>query len=198
MGAVLHARALREGGMYDKYIADTLHPNDEGHRLYADTVTERLSRWLGGDSAVLTEYPLPAAIGKTWCGACIVAPKNIPELSLSGFRITEAPGYSRYGHCLETAEEGSSFSFSFTGCGFGFCWGGANINGDVEVTIDGGEPLRIKSWDHYVRSFHRLRAAIVTRELPQGKHHVCVKALPFCPTDTSPERIVRIDGFFVF
>ena len=198
MGAVLLSRTLREGGEYDRYIADTMHPNDRGHRLYSDTVTERLGVWLGEAEPCIKEHPMPRPIGKTWCGAHILAPSSIRSLSLNGFRMNDSAEGSRYGERLETDTEGASFDFTFEGCGFGFYWGSANINGDVEITIDGGKPFRVHSWDHYVRSFHRLRAAIVTRELPEGEHRVSVKALPFCPNDVSPDRTVKIDGLFIF
>ena len=199
MGTVLHAQILKSGCDFDKFIPDTLHPNDDGHRIYADAVTSNLRRWLGSETASqLTAHPLPRSIGTTWDHAHILAPSEIQFLSLSGFRIKHDPDGSRYGECLETTKEGSSFTFSFTGCGCGFCWGRANVGGDVMVAIDGGEPICIRNWDHYVRSFDRLRSAIVTRELQQGEHRVCVKAMPFRPTEESPDCTVRIDGIFVF
>ena len=199
MGEVLRAKILRGGGSFDSFIPDTLHPNDTGHRIYADAVTSRLAEWLTDDAgSQLTAHTLPAPIGTTWYGAHIITPREAENLSLDGFFITDAPNTSRYGSCLSTEAEGSTFSFTFEGCGFGFCWGSANIGGDVEVRIDGGNPIRVRNWDHYVRSFDRLRSAIVTRELPEGEHRVSVTALPFCPTDASPERTVKIDGLFIF
>ncbi len=197
VGAALQAFILRSGGDYKRYIPDGAHYNDTGHRVLADCIAANIKRWFDmedADTLVLSAHPLPAPFSTDrYDNATILTVDELEELQLDGFFVSERNN-KRFPKYLVTDREGASFSFSFTGRGFGFAWISSNMNGDVLVSIDGGAPIRVKSWDHYIRSFQRLRASVVTTDLDYTRHTVKVTSAEFTPTEVSPERVVQMEG----
>ncbi len=211
-GAAFLMKIIRAGGIFSDFIPDTLHPNDKGHKIMADTIIGRLSAWMDKDRAelrgsegsscgniALTPRETPKLLCETTLEyARLVEVTALENLRLNGFTVEKNDDSKRFNEMLEATHAGDSFSFTFKGRGFGFCWGSTNINGNVKVEIDGGDPVIVQSWDHYVRCFHRLRSAIVTTNLdPEKTHSVTVTAEPFQPTEQSPDEAVRIGSIFM-
>lgn len=203
-GAALLSRILLEGGRFDDYIPDTVHPNDDGHRIMGECIVSLLLDRLreaeahGVPAALVPafdgELPEPASEG-VLDRADMIPARELEDLALDGFRLVSGGDGESF---LEATEPGRSFSFTLRGRCLGFCWGGANINGDVEVTIDGGEAAVVPSWDSVVRSFEKMERALVTTSLdPSVPHRVTVTSREFSPTDASPDRVVRIGYVFV-
>lgn len=201
-GVALHAHILRNGGIYTDFLPDHGHPNDAGYRVMADCVISVLADWLheaGRGSLCRTEHALPAPISDRVCDdAHITECSALDDLSLHGFRVVTARPEERFAQYLESTHPGDRFSFRFRGKGLGIYWMGGNRNGDVFVQIDDEEPIRVRSWDHYVRSFHRMQAAMVRTDLsPDDTHRVTITTAEFTPTEESPDAFVRIGAMFL-
>lgn len=189
VGNAFHAHILRHGGKFEDFIPDTLHPNDAGHKVLAQVINARLDRWLdSADAKEIIPHAMPEPIGEVFEEATVLPASEIGDLKTDGFDLN--------GETLECVCGSGSLSFSFDGCGIGIYWGDTYLYGDIELRIDDEEPVTVKSWDHLVRSFAKLRAAIVTRDLPRGHHTVKITSLPL--QEPSPDHKVRINGFFIF
>lgn len=210
-GAALHARILRSGGVFADYIPDTIHPNDAGHLIMGNCIMGLLQGWLeeagkdGRPTGLAATYgekescKLPAPICPDLLDdAGMISVADLENLVLNGFTLRETERNGKTVRYLEATQPGDSFSFTLRGRCLGFCWGSANINGDVTVKIDGGAPMTVKSWDHWVRSFQKFEAALVTTALdPSAPHKVTVTANAFTPSEVSPDEVVRIEYIFV-
>ncbi len=175
-GSALHAYILRHGGNFDEFIPDTLHPTDEGHAVIASCIIEHLSALLGKSEAALAPHALPEPICPGVLDrAGMFHVSELPGLKCDGFEVkNEDICPDRFATCLYADKKGDSFTFTFEGRGIGLRWGDGFMSGNVYVQIDGHEKILMKTWDHHIRSFHRLRAALVPLDLEYGKHTVCV------------------------
>lgn len=201
-GSALHAHVLRNGGVYTDFFPDHGHPNDAGYRVMADCITDLLGDWLREAAEKPLAYTARTMIPPIHPDVCddarMVDCLELKDLELHGFHSVAAVINHRTVQFLESTCPGDSFSFSFWGKGFGIYWMGGNMNGDVLVQIDDEEPIRVKSWDHYLRSFHRMQAAMVRRDLETNRlHRVTITTAEFTPTVESPDAFVRIGAMFL-
>ena len=61
------------------------------------------------------------------------------------------------------------------------------------VTVDGSEPVNVRSWDHVVRSFHKMQAALCIKGLdPAVPHHAEIVVSHQYTDDENPVSYVRI------
>ena len=174
----------REGKVYTDYAPDTLHPGDNGYAVVTEYILSNLDPMLDkayNEATEIVPHTVPEKLSeKATDGADILYASNLCDLCLNGFEIVKEP-HDRFPEYLKSEKGGSSFSFSFEGIGFGFYRAEGDSGCDFAVSIDGGEEIVVKSWDHYVRSFHRMAAAVVTKDLPCGKHTVNVRVV--CDSD---------------
>lgn len=201
-GMAIHAHVLRNGGVYTDFFPDHGHPNDAGYRVMADCITASLEEWFRAVAAEAPSYTartvIPPISPDVFDDARMVETQDLPNLELHGFRAVAKPTRERFTQYLESTTPGDSFSFQFYGKGLGVYWMNANINGDILVQIDDEEPIRVQSWDHYIRSFHRMQAAMIRTDLdPHKQHRVTITTAEFAPTQQSPDTVVRIGALFL-
>ena len=194
MGAALCAGYLRSGKPYTDFAPDELHPNDTGYRIFSDALIDYLKSKLDSidknNLSLLPHREVPVDDSPLY-GADIIRAEEMNIVESNGFSLEESEDRC-YPFRLSSYEKGDSVSFTFTGKGFGFKWSSGGVSNDVRVSIDGGEAINARSWDHYVRSFQRMHAAIVTTDLEYKEHKVCIEN-----TGNSGEKFVRIDGIFI-
>ena len=173
-GSALLTRVLRGGDDWKTYAPDGSHPSDLGHRVMADVITSVVSELL--EKSEKASAPVPHDLPEPLCpealdGGTMTECRDIKNLKMNGFRIVPSED-SRYEEVLESESVGDSFSFDFEGPVLGLIWAGGCVNGDVKVSVDGGEPVNVRSWDHVVRSFHKMQAALFMKGLdPSVPHH---------------------------
>ncbi len=178
-GTVLLIRILRDGGDFEKYIPDGGHPNDLGYKVLADAIISRLKESLDDTSGPVTgiiPWEIPAPVSdRVLDNARMVTPQEITGLKPGNFEIKGTGNDGQFPGYLE-GFPGDSFEFDFSGDVLGFIWDLSCSNSDVDVTIDGNGPVRVRSWDCAVRSFDRFRAALFMRDLdPSVIHHAYVR-----------------------
>ena len=161
----------------------------------ADVITTRISELLEKSATIAA--PEPHGLPEPLCpgvldGARMTECRDIKGLRMNGFRIVPSED-SRYKEILESDSVGDSFSFDFEGPVLGLIWAGGCVNGDVRVTVDGGEPVDVRSWDHVVRSFHKMQAALFMKGLdPAAPHHAEVVVIHQYTDEENPVSYVRI------
>ena len=172
------------------FIPDTLHPGDIGHKILADALGAELNKMLDVAAEKMIPHVMPEKLDcKSSDGGDILYVSELEDLTLNGFTVEEAQR-GRFERSLICNKMDGSFTFTFEGTGLGVYRADGDGCCDLIFTIDGGEPIVKDSWDRYVRSFHRLGAAVVTKELVPGKHTVKVTAV-------GDEPYVVIGGMFV-
>lgn len=196
-GEKLHA-AIRKSGkdIYD-FIPDGSHPNDMGYRVMADCIIAKLETALLSEVPVALvphEIPSPDA-PKVYDNARLVPVTSLGALKTHGFEIAKAPESERFPEYLAARDGGASFSFEFDGETLGFAWIGGYCSNDLSVSIDGGEPITARSWDHALRSFHRLQNAVFAKGLDNCRHTATVSVIGDTHEDNS--ELCGIAGIFL-
>ena len=196
VGEVLRVRTLLEGGDFKRYTTDTVHPNDAGYAIYTDCITAWLEKNLEAGEA-LTDHALPVLLSpKVHDEARLEDCAGLADCTADGFAVVEKSLCGRYPRYLEATAPGASLSFTFTGENAGFYWMLAKDSGDVLLQVDNGEPVSMRSWDHYCKSFNRAGAAFFARNLPYGKHTVTVTVAD-TKADESEGTAIRIGAVLV-
>ena len=109
---------------------------------------------------------------------------------MNGFRIVRG---NRFNEIIESETVGDSLSFDFEGPVLGLIWDDGCVNGDVKVSVDGGEPVNVRSWDHVVRSFHKMQAALFMTGLdPNVPHRATATVTRLYGAEDTPDGAVQI------
>lgn len=171
-GASLHAAIRRCASEITDFIPDTLHPNDRGYRVMADCIISHLDELLDGkvpDALVPHELPSPECDGVR-VGATLISVADADITALDGFELKSAGEGERFSKYLAADAPDASFTLEFDGECLGFTWVGGYVSCDLLVSIDGEAELRARSWDHALRSFHRMQNALFAPSLTPGHH----------------------------
>ncbi|MBR4933701.1 MAG: SGNH/GDSL hydrolase family protein [Clostridia bacterium] len=199
-GNALYKRVREEGVPYSAYAPDELHPGDNGYAVMTEYLLGELEGMLDVCPDELVAHRVPEKLHERASEIGDIIPANkINLVEAEGFYFKEEPCVNygargeklRFEGFLETTNGGDSFTFTFEGIGVGFFRTGGDSGADLLVSIDGGDFVINETWDKYDRSFLRLGAAVVTKDLPYGVHTVTVKA------PEADEIRVRIGGVFV-
>lgn len=196
VGEVLIARTATSVLTIKDLVPDGLHPNDDGHRIYADGLIRCLTSLLDNcNPEKVISHTLPAKLYPTSSdNARLIDIRNIDNLVLNGFKFKNEIKDNRFNEYIEGNNSGDCFSFSFTGTTAALYWMGGGISCDVIVSIDGGRPFTAKSWDHYVRSFHKMQAARCIENLEYGLHNIKI-TIP--NSNDNSARFARIAGIMI-
>ena len=195
MGEVLRQRVHLAGGDWNTYTVDTVHPNDNGYRIYADVVISRLKEALLAEADSLFGKILPESIFKerSYEGACLV---DASEADFGeGWNFVESSLCGRYPHYFE-ATAGAEFEFKFTGICLGLYWMMAKDSGNIEYSVDGGEMKFATSWDFYCKSFDRAHRMMLADGLKRGEHTLRLR-VSNNKEEESEGCTVRIGAFLV-
>ena len=205
VGEALRHRVLAEGSAladesdWKRYTTDTVHPNDAGYEIYAETIRRKLGGWLENaeDTGSLCEYPMPEPLipdGESHMRARMI---DCREAETDGnWTVRETPLCGRYPRYIECLSPGGELTFSFRGRRIDLCWMMAKDSGDAMCSVDGGDFFTVRSWDHYCKSFNRANAACVARDLPEGDHVLRLR-VSAARAEESEGTAVRIGAFLV-
>ena len=194
-GSALLSRVLRGGDDWKSYAPDGSHPSDLGHSIMADVIASVVGELLEKSEKV--DAPKPHDLPEPICPGALVGGKmtecrDIRGLKMNGFRIVPSNG-GRFAEVIESETVGDSLSFDFEGPVLGLIWDDGCVNGDVKVSVDGGEPVNVRSWDHVVRSFHKMQAALFMKGLdPTVPHHAEIVVSHQYTDEENPIGYVRI------
>ncbi len=180
------------GKVYEDYAPDTLHPGDNGYVVITDYITGILDPILESESPeALTAHTLPEKFSPISSDkGDIIYAADISGLTLDGVELKREQ-YDRFPSYLSADKGNVEFTFTFEGSGFGFYRAPGDAGADFIINIDGGEDVLNLSWDREVRSFHRMRNAVVTKSLEDKLHTVRVRIVG------EGEFPTRIGGIFV-
>lgn len=174
VGDVLISRTSTTALTMKDLIPDGLHPNDDGHKIYADGLIRYITAILDNcNPETIISHALPAKLCPSSSeNARLIDIRNADNLRLDGFKFKNEIKDSRFSEYIEGNNGGDNFSFTFTGTTAALYWMGGGVSCDVLVSIDGSESFIARSWDHYVRSFRKMQVARCIENLEYGLHTI--------------------------
>ncbi len=194
-GCTLLFQVLRAGGDWSAFAPDGSHPSDLGHSIMANVITSRISELLEkSETVVMVEaHSLPEPLcSEVLDSGTMTECRDIKGLEMNGFRIVPSKK-GRFAEIIESETVGDSISFDFEGPVLGLIWDDGCVNGDLKVSVDGAEPVTVRSWDHVLRSFHKMEAALFMKGLdPSVPHHAEVVVSHLYTDKDNPTCYVRI------
>lgn len=174
-------------------MADSIHPNDRGHRVLAATLIyyfEKVLAALPADAQIPAPGPVPAPVLTDRFEQASI----IPAYEL---QVTQAKDYTRHLGRWCGGFQGSELTFEFTGAGtvtIGFERSPVQQMGQAEVRVDGGAPVLLDAY--WTLGFSMEQYQEVAGNLPFGKHTVTLKTVP-SPTNQNRPWPQKFDGFVV-
>ncbi len=151
----VNVAAVQNSAAWKEYVADQVHPNDKGYKIYADYITNYISEQLGSNFIqtekavnIGTITPYVESI-KAGLSSALVT--NGRRFDFSEFTAdTDLKGWTRHNGTTEVApntmqsrckayiktdKRNSSFAFSFKGSKLNFVWTGSTQGGELSYTI---------------------------------------------------------------
>lgn len=196
MGQILREKVRKAPDGWDAYTVDTVHPNDEGYRIYANAVISALSSELSKKGEELKKRVLPKSLfgERSYAGACLVDAK---EASYGeGWSFVHKSLCERYPTYIESIIPGATLEFSFEGIRIGLYWMMAKDSGNIEYSIDGKEWKEASSWDFYCKNFDRAHRMMLSDDL-ERKAHVLRLRVSDNKEEGSEGNAIRIGAFLV-
>ncbi len=173
VGSVMYSEILKNGGDYLKYTSDNVHPNNCGHKVYADCIISRLVGYAEKASGERREHTIPSPLSaKTSDNAGMTACREMDGFKADGFTFVDESLCGRFDGYMEGKNPGDSMSFEFMGDTIGFYFMMAEDSGNIIYSVDGGEERVCGTWDHYCKSFRRVGGGPVLSGLEYGRHTV--------------------------
>ncbi len=197
VGMALADRILLDGGDWLRYTNDTVHPKDEGYKIYSALINGLMEKELLGKDApaALTAKELPATI----CEKAPFAARLIPAqevLPAEGWTLVDKTLCRRYPSYIESNGEEKPFLFRFTGSEIGLYMMFAHDTGYFYYRLDGGEWIKGIAYDKYCAKFDRACYHILFKHLPRREHTLEIYAAAESP-ENSKGNAIRIGAFMV-
>jgi len=172
IGEALREKVMLSGGDWLAYTRDTVHPLDNGYRVYMDVIESKLGELLdkASDASLPAVRSLPSPMVRegSRIGAHMEPARETTQMR--GFVRVEKSLCGRYPDYIEATKPGAELTYTFTGSRIDLYWMMAKDSGDLVYSIDGGEEKTLSAWDHYCLSFDRANSAALASGLPYGEH----------------------------
>ncbi len=125
---------------WSKYVYDTVHPKDAGHKIYADTVIKYLD-------GVLTKAHAPAKTADSYKPEATVCTTYVNPTAVNFKGQTAPEGFTvdENGYLTGSTAD-SSFTFTFKGTELGLWAYGLANGGDAEFVIDNGKTITVSAY----------------------------------------------------
>lgn len=162
------------GKQISDYIIDTVHPNDDGYRLYADFIKEAIFDDFpenGTAKAKRTKKALPEPMSNYMENATLITADKIDTSDSKGWgRVSEANYYAQ--SYITAKKPGSQFSFDFTGTDVGLYYLSNLRCGKISFRIDDRESMIVNAY-----LIDGKPSYFLVSDLPEGNHTVEITLL---------------------
>ncbi len=149
----------------DKYLNDSVHPNSDGHQIYADEFMNRLP-----DLEFGFDMPENTVFGVDYLHPDMDIAKNLPVPE--GWKLSKRTTWYSPMPYLVTDKEGAKLSYEFEGTICGLLQRTEKDSGKMDVYLDGKFWKTVGQWDKYCNDFDRETMAVIADGLPRGKHSI--------------------------
>ncbi len=151
----VNAAAVQNSAAWKEYVADQVHPNDNGYKIYADYITSYISNQLESNFTqtektvdISTITPYVESIKAGLSSALVTNGRRFDffdfatDINLKGWTkhdgTTEVAPNTMQSRCkayIKTDKRNSSFAFTFKGSKLNFAWTGSTQGGELSYTI---------------------------------------------------------------
>lgn len=187
---------------------DNVHPNDEGHALYAEWLWSFLREALrpaaeGGERSL----PLPLDEANYGGGelvhpheACLPATRGDEEAAWSkrsGWTFERTCYWKLPDDILYADRPGASLRFAFEGTAAGIAFLAGEDLGDLEASLDGGPYEPVALFDETCLRFYRPKIVLLADGLAAGRPHTLDLRVRASQDARSQGTVLRILNFLV-
>lgn len=174
VGAALVAEMAATGNEWSYYVADSVHPNLKGYKVYADTVEKYIKQWLDeAKGSTAKEHKISDT-------PAVTNPYNqVKEISLKQFgdnenwRFNDNPKNAMGNKTtLSAKKQGAKITFEFEGSMLGLYYR-ATENCGIRITLDSESPKTVTN----TISDDSYDDKIFLDNLAEGKHTVTIEYL---------------------
>lgn len=187
--AIPLCRAIGSEEHYGEYLTDNVHPNDKGHKIYADAIMDVLA-----DAAFSFPSPTPLNVIVSEKPTMVTAEDD--TVSFAEFPKSYNNFYGRFSTYFYAYKPGASLTFAFDGKAIGIYHTIEKDSGDFEFSIDGGAWEKRSTWDIYALRFNRVNYSILKDDLEEGHHVLRLRVLEE-KAEKSEGTYIRIGAFLI-
>ncbi len=186
--AIPLCRAMGSEEHYGEYMKDGVHPNNKGHRVYAEAIAEALK-------TAEFSFPSPSPLYPTVSEHPYMVTAE-EELSFEGWKKSYNSFYGRLPTYFYASTPGTELTYAFDGGVIGIYHTIEKDSGNFEFSIDGGAWERRSTWDEYALQFNRVNYCILNDTLERGHHTLRLRVSAEQP-EKSEGTYIRIGAFLV-
>ena len=168
------ATKITADGNIRTFIVDGVHPSDNGHASYAETILRELPTL---DFNIKTDLPIFSEFVSD-NPRLVLADEIEKTATMTGFFHTPRNLCGQLPTYFWGNEPGSTIHFEFDGKVIGAYYGIFRSSGNYALSIDGGEWENRTTWDRHGLEFDRVHYCIFKDDLEYGHHTVDIKILP--------------------
>ena len=166
---------------WDDVIADTVHPNRQGHACCADLVTSRLEQLLAdfpGERVPTPIRALPAPLtDNAYEHTAMYTAASLTPTRNAGWTLVDEGKAARFGKGWTSTTPGSVLEFEVTGTVFSILFHRIKADmGRIAVQVDDGQPRTFDAWFDQTWGGYSARGAMPP--VPVGTHHLRLELLP--------------------
>ncbi len=169
-----------EGGVYDRYSNDKIHPTDEGHAFYLDLIAEQFQKYLideKPEKAQYLDFEIPAPLNENgvFMNPEILDPLDfeLPDENFEYKKRNVRMLNRTYEYAISTNVEGAEFDFTFEGTGFGLLVNKTSAVSDIQYSVDGSEFKDYAIGD--MHNYDHGQMYIIEYDLEPGEHEVTIR-----------------------
>ena len=169
----------QEGGVYDRYSPDKIHPSDEGHAYYLKLIEEQFTKYLieqAPKDAAYLDFVVPEPLNENglFLNPEIIEPVMMDIPDDFEYKSMKVAMKNRvYDHMISTEKEGAEYEFEFEGTGFGLLVYKTPTVSNIRYSVDGGEFVDYAIGD--MHNYNHGQMYIMEYDLEPGKHTVKVQ-----------------------
>ena len=167
-------------------LADSVHPNDAGHKIYADAVMQFLKQHIVKGSAAAQAMPPPFKPNPMENPNVIDAQAAV-KLG-TGWKLEERPmGFMPETLTVADSSQGAELNATFTGTQIAVYWLNSFEGGQLEWSVDDQPAQRISSASDFIVKIHGSAVTfdrLLKGGLSYGEHKLTVRALAEKPANS--------------
>ncbi len=169
VGKALSDEIKSSGKDFSYYMTDIVHPNDNGYKVYADSVISEMGELLKNAKAESADHKLPDDTYTTNIAKTVKVLTHEDIKYDNKWVLRDGVPVMRYSNALFAKEKGATITVEFEGSSFGL---GCTVSDDsgVTVTIDGTETVDVKG-----RKNREECERFLFDNLKEGKHTAVIK-----------------------
>ena len=186
--AISLCEAMGDETHYADFMTDGVHPNNKGHRVYAEAIVGALETAEFSFPAPAPLYPIVSE------HPTMVTAEG--ELFFEGWKKSYNSFFGKFSTYFYAHVPGTELCYEFDGGVIGIYNSIEKDSGNFEFSVDGGAWEKRTTWDVYALQFNRVHYTILKDDLPYGHHTLRLRVSSEQP-EKSEGTYIRIGAFLV-